>query len=247
MEYLRALRAMVRYARALIKDRVTSRLSTLLGQVNVDGQHADADPYGRARRLVAAAHAAFNRRYPADKLEKMARAAAVQTSEHQKGQLLRQIKSTIGVDLTTVSDKGTSERLKRFVAENVALTQSISRKYFSEVESAVLTGVRTGGRATEIATLLVERANVAQSRANMIAKDQVLKLTGELNRSRQQGLGIDSYIWRTAGDNRTRDEHAELEGEEFQWSDPPDIGHPGEDFQCRCYAEPVIPLFETEE
>jgi hypothetical protein len=44
-----------------------------------------------------------------------------------------------------------------------------------------------------------------------------------------------------------RERHAELDGERFRWDDPPvtnedgDENHPGEDYQCRCTAYPVLP------
>lgn len=47
------------------------------------------------------------------------------------------------------------------------------------------------------------------------------------------------YIWRTVKDDRVRPEHAAREGQIFSWTDPPDDGHPGEAFGCRCWAEPV--------
>lgn len=47
------------------------------------------------------------------------------------------------------------------------------------------------------------------------------------------------YIWRTEGDNRVRDSHEANDGEEFSTDDAPDTGAPGEDFNCRCWAEPV--------
>ena len=41
------------------------------------------------------------------------------------------------------------------------------------------------------------------------------------------------------GDGKVRGAHAEREGQVFTWIDPPDGGHPGEDYNCRCWAEPV--------
>ncbi len=46
-----------------------------------------------------------------------------------------------------------------------------------------------------------------------------------------------TYIWRTVGDSRTRSEHADREGKIFRWTNPPEDGHPGEPFGCRCWAE----------
>lgn len=44
------------------------------------------------------------------------------------------------------------------------------------------------------------------------------------------------YIWRTVGDNKVRDSHAGLDGTVRDLSDFPD---PGEEFNCRCWGEPV--------
>ena len=38
-----------------------------------------------------------------------------------------------------------------------------------------------------------------------------------------------------------RGTHKGKEGKRFKWNRPPrDTGHPGEDYQCRCTAEPII-------
>jgi len=52
----------------------------------------------------------------------------------------------------------------------------------------------------------------------------------------------DYYIWRTMEDEKVRDSHAVREGKVYNWNLPPEGGHPGEDHNCRCWAEP----FEAE-
>ncbi len=44
------------------------------------------------------------------------------------------------------------------------------------------------------------------------------------------------YRWRTVGDDRVRGSHAALDGDLRSWGDSPD---PGEEINCRCWAEPV--------
>ena len=44
------------------------------------------------------------------------------------------------------------------------------------------------------------------------------------------------YVWRTQRDERVRTSHRMNEGRIFLWSDPPDTGDPGEDYNCRCEA-----------
>lgn len=49
------------------------------------------------------------------------------------------------------------------------------------------------------------------------------------------------YIWRTRGDEKVRPSHAANDGKIFSWDSPPPTGHPGEDYGCRCTAEPYQP------
>lgn len=47
------------------------------------------------------------------------------------------------------------------------------------------------------------------------------------------------YIWRTVRDDHVRSQHAAREGKVFSWNKAPEGGHPGEDYNCRCWAEPA--------
>jgi hypothetical protein len=47
------------------------------------------------------------------------------------------------------------------------------------------------------------------------------------------------YIWRTEQDARVRPSHAANNGKIFSMDNPPSTGNPGEDYNCRCWAEPM--------
>ena len=47
------------------------------------------------------------------------------------------------------------------------------------------------------------------------------------------------YIWRTQDDDKVRSSHAINDNKIFDWDNPPPTGHPGEDYGCRCWAEPL--------
>ena len=47
--------------------------------------------------------------------------------------------------------------------------------------------------------------------------------------------GIEHFVWHTMKDDRVRESHAEREGLVFSINDE----LPGEDFNCRCWAEPI--------
>ena len=51
----------------------------------------------------------------------------------------------------------------------------------------------------------------------------------------------DYYIWRTKKDDKVRGTHAEREGKIFNKHFQPDGGNPGDDYNCRCWAEPYKP------
>lgn len=81
-----------------------------------------------------------------------------------------------------------------------------------------------------------------RNRAALIGRDQVGKLNGRISEYEQRQLGIEEYIWVTAGDERVRASHRALNGHKFKWSDPPPEGNPGYPIQCRCIADPIIDM-----
>ena len=50
-------------------------------------------------------------------------------------------------------------------------------------------------------------------------------------------MAVGTYIWRTQQDDRVRPRHADREGKLYRWDSPPSGGSPGEDYNCRCFAE----------
>ena len=115
------------------------------------------------------------------------------------------------------------------------------------IESIISDPLTQGLRVEEIARMLEEQVGFAASRARLVARDQTLKLYGQIQQERQQRAGIEEYIWTTADDERVRPDHAELDGSVQRWDTPPVVDwrtmrreHPGGDFQCRCVSVPVL-------
>jgi SPP1 gp7 family putative phage head morphogenesis protein len=141
-----------------------------------------------------------------------------------------------------LNDKATKAVLAKARDENIKLVEDAGREYASSVRELFDQFDVETMRVETLQSRLMERGDVSESRAELIARDQVLKLNGKLTESRQTGAGIDRYTWSTSQDERVRDSHRDKEGEVFSWDDPPeDTGHPGQDYQCRCVA---IPYFE---
>lgn len=151
----------------------------------------------------------------------------------------------IGVTLRDIAGRGAGSA--RVTADidaardrNIRLVEEAARVYAADVRAVVSDPRNFGLRVEQVKAKLVERGNVAESRAELIARDQTLKLNGQIAQQRMARAGITKYTWSTSGDERVRPEHAALEGQVFSWDSPPPPGHPGQDFQCRCVAVPVV-------
>lgn len=68
------------------------------------------------------------------------------------------------------------------------------------------------------------------------------RLRQNLDAQRQAHIGVREYIWRSRDDDKVRSAHAAHDDRVFRWDSPPEGGHPGEAYGCRCYAEPTIPI-----
>lgn len=206
------------------------------------GEHATRarhDTASRASKLFRKMADDFFAEFTPEKLRPVAAAIARETNEAHKLDMARQIKAAISIDVA-FRDPTIRALVEEFTAENVALIRTIPERMFADVEATLLRDMRRGLRWEEIAPHIEERFSVSESRADLIARDQVGKFYGDLNATRQADLGVTHFVWRTARDNRVRVEHMEREGERYEWSDPPDGEIPGDPINCRCQAEPDL-------
>lgn len=119
------------------------------------------------------------------------------------------------------------------------------KSLLSDVADTLETAHAAGTRVEVLAHQIMERYEVSDSRAKLIARDQTLKLNGQLNRSKQQAAGVTQYRWITSRDEKVRPSHQRLNDTIQSWDVPPPPGHPGDDYQCRCTAQPIIPELEA--
>jgi SPP1 gp7 family putative phage head morphogenesis protein len=167
------------------------------------------------------------------------------------------VRAALGVD-PVFRDRGLAARAEQFTRENVHLIKRIPERLHSDVEALVHHAVSTGRLGEDLAQDIEDRFGVSERHARMIAGDQVKKFYASVNHARQKEMGVNKFIWRTVGDERVRGDpggkypkaepsHFELDGETYDYDDPAtpegDDGEPlmpGSDYNCRCYAEPVL-------
>lgn len=162
--------------------------------------------------------------------------------------LAASIRWSVGVDIrAALTAAGPIQfAMRTALAANVELITSIPQQYFARIAESVRETVEEGIRWEDLAKELERIGDVTESRAKLIARDQVSKMNSSMNEVRQTSLGIESYEWAAAMDERTRDTHADNDGEIFRWDTPPDTGHPGFEVSCRCTAIPLLNLDELE-
>ncbi|MCB1202597.1 MAG: minor capsid protein, partial [Leptospiraceae bacterium] len=139
---------------------------------------------------------------------------------------------------------GISERLLEGIAKTgVQLITGLQKKHQDTVAQIVARGLASGKSNSQIAEEMNHVMNVGVGQAQFRGRDQASKFYSQVTKIRQSEAGFPGYIWRTLMDGRVRDRHAALEGKYFKWTNPPRSGtkgeflHPGEDYNCRCYAE----------
>jgi len=151
-----------------------------------------------------------------------------------------------------------SVEIRSWARENANLIESIPEQMLTQVEGIAQRGLRGGVSGRDIAKEIRGRFGVTESRARLIARDQVSKLNGQITKARNERLGVDMYIWRTSEDERVRESHRVMNGRLCRWDDATVYsddggetwmsrssiggyeGHVGEDYQCRCGSSPQL-------
>lgn len=145
-------------------------------------------------------------------------------AEHSKAALAREYEDSITPYIKDFSDEMISE-LRGIVAENA----------------------RAGYRFDHLVAKIQNRYDVSQNKAEFLARQETSLFTSKVREVRFGEVGVEEYIWRTAGDSEVREDHKKLNGKKFRFDEPPVVdatgrrANPGEDFNCRCVSEPVIP------
>lgn len=162
---------------------------------------------------------------------------------------------------TELKSAPTGKLLEAMLNEQVTLITSLPLGAAQRVHRLVVEGMGDATRASEIAADIMRTGEVTKSRAMLIARTEVARVSSGLVQARSIHVGSEGYIWRTAEDADVRPalslpakvrarfvgSHRKLNGKFIRWDSPPVAGsrgeraHAGQIYNCRCYPEPVIP------
>lgn len=153
-----------------------------------------------------------------------------------------ELKRILSVDVGLVIP-GYEKMRKQWADEGVELIQA-SDKLKKRINKVILDNPDVSANA--LAKLLREVTGIEVRRAELIARDQILKAYGRQQQLRQKRAGVKRYIWTTVKDGKVRRIHQVLEGTTHTWAKPPVAArngvhsHPGQIYQCRCTPYPIL-------
>lgn len=154
------------------------------------------------------------------------------------------IRQALGIDLgALVSDLDLFEYIEDYTAVNRSLINDLTEENVRNVERIVRENKFSGGSFRRIEQELRDTFSLSRKRANLIAVNETQKLTANLNRIRQEQVGVTEYIWKDNDDQRVRPLHKRLDGQKFKWGESTGAEGglpPGQPVRCRCNAIGVV-------
>jgi SPP1 gp7 family putative phage head morphogenesis protein len=145
-----------------------------------------------------------------------------------------------------------SEEARRKISETYSNNMKLFIKKFSKSQIVALRetvekNAFEGYRFSALQTGLEHNYGVTKNKAKFLARNETSIFMSKFREERFSEAGIKKYQWSTSHDSRVRDDHKHLDGKTFFFSSPPIVdkatgarANPGEWYQCRCVAIPVI-------
>ncbi|MGJ8515095.1 phage minor head protein [Carnimonas bestiolae] len=136
-------------------------------------------------------------------IDRLAESTISRAAAETDRDFVESVNHAVGVDMSAIINRsGIQNELDAAVMENVGLIRSLSEDYFGDIERLVMEAVRTGQTSTQLRKNIVERTGASESRAKLIARDQLAKVNSDISRKRAQQIGATRFKWMTAQDQR---------------------------------------------
>jgi len=134
------------------------------------------------------------------------------------------------------------------IKENVALIKSIGEKSHTQIEGSVMRSLQPGGRGlADVREFLDKYEGITDRRRDLIAMNQVRRVTSAIQVERAKSAGVKEFVWRhSRGGAHPREIHERLDGKVFTLDNLPVIdkdgtrGLPGSLPNCRCFMVPQL-------
>ncbi len=163
-----------------------------------------------------------------------------------------------------LAPKLTPEARKRIADEwefNLKLyIKDFEKEEIERLRREMKKSVFTGNRYESAVTAIQKSYEVSANKAKFLARQETSLLMTKLKETRYQDAGVDMYRWGIvtgSKDHPVRPTHKALDGKYFRWDDPREVDkhgifkpngarkpgnnlNPGQDYNCRCFARPIV-------
>lgn len=150
-----------------------------------------------------------------------------------------------------------SPERRRQISEEWSTNLDLSIKNFTAEEiirlrKSVLKSTEAGNRYSAMVSSIQRSYGVTASKAKFLARQETNLLLTKFKETRYVEAGVHEYRWGCVNgspNHPVRPAHKALDGKIFRWNNPPITtepneptrrNNPGQDFNCRCFARPII-------
>lgn len=165
------------------------------------------------------------------------------------------------VKTISIAPNLTKEQRERLADEwqnNMRLwIRDFSEKEISNLRGKIQKAAFAGDRRETLIKTIQSSYGVTANKAKFLARQETSLLMTELKQTRYKSAGVEEYKWRSVAGtpaHPVRHQHKKLaeasdRGKIYRWDDPPVTTEPGEperrnnpgrDYNCRCFAIPVV-------
>lgn len=137
--------------------------------------------------------------------------------------------------------------------ENMRLyIRDFAEEEISKLRKRIKKSVFTGNRYESMVKTIQASYGVSVDKAKFLARQETSLLMTKYKESRYLDAGVKEYRWGCVAGSKlhpVRPAHKRLEGKIFRWDNPPITtepgqpqrrNNPGQDYNCRCFARPVV-------
>lgn len=157
--------------------------------------------------------------------------------------------------------KGQRETIAREWQNNLKLyIKDWTKKEIVELRKNMQQSVFAGNRYETAVKTIEKSYDVSLNKAKFLARQETGLLMAKFKEVRYKDVGVKKYKWTCVAGTAAhpvRPEHKALDGKIFSWDNPRELDkqglpkpggahkpgenkNPGEDYNCRCYAKPIV-------
>lgn len=149
-----------------------------------------------------------------------------------------------------VNEFSANANFNQLILRNRKMIQSVPANIAASLQNQAVTHMMNGTRWD---TFTDDIPKKSQNIMKRIMRTETAKTQAAVTQIRSQNAGIQLYIWRTVHDERVRGAHKHMDGVICSYKNPPSPENlagkesegnygPGEIYNCRCYAEPIVDI-----